>query len=201
MSDGVGRRALLAAVSGATVGLAGCAGLFGGGGTDDPEPTTSTATSTPTPTDDGTPSESGDTPTASATPVFPGYETTRVSVRTPDGEALGSVTAAIADTGELRYTGLSETPSMPADRGMLFVYGAVEERTFVMRRMDFPLDMVFADGDGRITVIHQAPPPGPEEDGNDIRRSGRAQYVLELNRGWCAERGVEAGDVLSFDLP
>ncbi len=197
------RRTLL---SGAVAALAGCAGLGDGdpdetdGSDSTPPPTQTTATT------DGSQSKTG-SPTATATasptaaPVFPGYETTPVRARTSDGETLGRVTAAVADTFDLRYTGLSDTPSMPEDYGMLFVFEDVSERTFVMRRMDFPLDMLFADDAGRITVVHSAPAPGPDQDGENIRREGRGKYVLEVNRGWAADRGVTAGDVLAFELP
>jgi uncharacterized membrane protein (UPF0127 family) len=204
---GIGRRAALAGVAG-LVGFAGCAGLGDGGAST----TTATATATDTDTAAGettatatvgetttTAATATDTPTSRS--VFPGYETTAVVVRSATGETLGAVVAAVADTGDLRYTGLSDTAAMPEGYGMLFVYGDTARRTFVMRRMEFPLDMVFADGDGVITTIHEAPAPAPGEDGNDIRRSGRARYVLELNRGWSAARGVETGDRLAFDLP
>jgi len=176
--------------------------------TDKPAATTterSTATDRPT----GTAAPTG-TPTATASPtavgggtpeaVFPDYETTGVDVTTPDGEGLGSVTAAIADTGNLRYTGLSDTESLPTDMGMLFVYDEVGGHTYVMREMDFGLDIVYADDEGSITEIHHAPAPGPNEDGGDQTYPGTGQYVLEVNRGWTTERGVEVGDVLRFEL-
>ncbi len=119
---------------------------------------------------------------------------------TADGETLGAVAAAIADTSELRRLGLSDTESLPEDRGMLFVFGGVGDRNFVMRRMDFGIDIVYADADGTITKIHHAEAPGPNEDGNDQRYPGRGQYVLEVNYDWTTERGVEAGDVLQFEL-
>lgn len=132
--------------------------------------------------------------------MFPGYETTGVDVTTPGGDPLGSVTAAVADTGQLRYTGLSDTESLPTDAGMLFVYDRVGDHTYVMREMDFGLDIVYADGDGAITRIHHAPAPAPDEDGEDQTYPGRGQYVLEVNRGWTTERGVETGDILRFEL-
>jgi uncharacterized membrane protein (UPF0127 family) len=152
---------------------------------------------------DGTGPVDTDSPTASpsvdGTPIHAGYETTRVRVETPAGTRLGAVTAAIADTPSLRYTGLSDTESLPENRGMLFVYDGVSDHTFVMRRMDFGLDIVYADADGTITVVHHAPAPGPDEDGSDRKYPGRGQYVLEVNRGWTTERGVTAGDRLVFD--
>jgi len=210
------RRRFLASVATALgVGVAGCS--TGNGSTvDDPgttrTPTTAAAASgggttsqvaTPTTrTTDATPTTAttGSTATTTGTPVHADYETTEVRVTTPDGDPLGSVTAAIADTSQLRYTGLSDTESLPADRGMLFVFGEVQDLTFVMRRMDFAIDIVYADAGGVITSIHHAPAPGPGEDGNQQRYPGRGQYVLEVNYDWTTDRGVETGDVLAFEL-
>ncbi|WP_415379831.1 DUF192 domain-containing protein [Halosimplex sp. TS25] len=209
------RRAFLAACAAAGVG--GCLGdgteSEGGPGaattagpTDAPDRSTATATETstespaptPTPSPTATPEPTPSTPTG--TPLFPGYETTEVRVTTPEGEQLGSVSAAIADTGDLRYTGLSDTESLPEDRGMLFVYDEVGDHTYVMREMDFGLDIVYADDEGEITRIHHAPAPGPDEDGGDQTYPGRGQYVLEVNEGWTTERDVAEGDVLEFEL-
>ena len=136
-------------------------------------------------------------------PAEPGdYRHTTVTVVDGDtGEERGQVQAAIADSWAKRYVGLSETDRLPADRGMLFVHGGVDERTYVMRNMSFGLDVVFADADGTVTAIHEAPAPGPGEDGADQRYTGQAKYVLEVNRGWTTEHGVEAGDRLEFTVP
>jgi uncharacterized membrane protein (UPF0127 family) len=170
--------------------------------TDTPAPGTATpgrdVRADSTPVTSGTPTRTPGTSSPTGTPVHPGYETTDVVVRTPAGERLGVVTAAVADTSLLRYRGLSDTASLPADRGMLFVFETVGNRTFVMRRMDFGIDIVYADAGGTITRIHHAPAPGT--DGGDDRYPGRGRYVLEVNRGWTTDRGVTAGDVLAFDL-
>ncbi|MBP1921786.1 uncharacterized membrane protein (UPF0127 family) [Halorubrum alkaliphilum] len=137
-------------------------------------------------------------PGGDADVIHPGYDTREVRVETSDGEVLGSVTAAIADTPERRYTGLSETESLPEDRGMLFVYDTVGDRTFVMREMSFGIDIVYADADGVVTEIHHAPAPGPDEDGEEQRYPGRGQYVLEVGYRWTADRDVGVGDVLRF---
>jgi hypothetical protein len=198
MSPPSRRRYLRTLAAGLAVGLAGCS-----------EAAESPAGTTTTPTgsgDDSPPSidtldETPATTATTTTTVFPGYETTDVTVETPDGTELGSVTTAIADTGALRVTGLSDTDSLPEDRGMLFVFDSVGDQTFVMREMDFGLDIVYADAEGVITRIHHAPEPGPGEDGEEQHYPGRGQYVLEVNYEWTTERGVEAGDVLDFELP
>jgi uncharacterized membrane protein (UPF0127 family) len=196
------RRSYLRAAGGvfAGVALAGCSGDETPRPSDTPS-NSGGAASTVTVTrgtDDGTTTD-GATTTA---PIHPGhdYETTEVRVETPEGDLLGSVIAAIADTSELRYLGLSDTDSMPEDRGMLFVYDEVQDLTFVMRRMSFGIDIVYADDEGVITTIHHAPEPGPGEDGNEQRYPGRGQYVLEVNLDWTTRHGVEEGDRVEFSL-
>jgi len=186
----------------AAVGVAGCSAgddagtdtTTGTGGTADTAAATATDTRQPTETDRTTTR----TPTD---PLHPGYdyETTEVVAETPGGDRLGSVTAAVADTPEKRFTGLSDTVFLPEDRGMLFVYDEVGDRTYVMRRMSFGIDIVYADDAGVITTIHHAPEPGPDEDGTDQEYPGRGQYVLEVNRDWTTRHGVEEGDVLDFE--
>ena len=70
-----------------------------------------------------------------------------------------------------------------------------------MRNMSFDLDVVFVHANGTVQSIHHLPAPEPGEDGESIRAAGEGQYVLEVDRGWTGDRGVEAGDRLEFDLP
>lgn len=191
-------------VAGATL-LAGCGSVADGSDTD-PDGTSSEAgrnesagNGSEDQTADVTPTEPA-AGTETATPVHASYETTEVVVRTQAGERLGAVTAAISDTVELRYRGLSDTESLPEDRGMLFIFEDPGDRTFVMRGMSFGIDIIYADSDGVITRIHHARAPGPNEDGNDQQYPGYGQYVLEVNKGWTTARGVTEGDILDFDL-
>ncbi|WP_424015220.1 DUF192 domain-containing protein [Halorubrum xinjiangense] len=129
------------------------------------------------------------------------YETTTVTVESPDGEARGSVTAAIADDGDKRLLGLSDAEALPEDGGMLFVYDSPRDSlTYVMRRMSFGIDIVYVDGDREITRIHNASEPGPNENGEEQEYDGSGQYVLEVPYEWTDRHGVEVGDSLRFDL-
>jgi len=185
MARRLSRRALTVLLVALALLSAGCTGSSG-----DP-----TATPTPSPT----PATASPTPTA----VHPTYAQTTVSVVDDEsGEELGRVEAAIADEQSLRYTGLSETDRLPADRGMLFVYNEPQEQLkYVMRNMSFPLDILYVHGNGTIQSIHHVRAPEAGEDGESITASGEGQYVLEVNRGWTTDRGIEAGDRLEFELP
>ncbi|PSP72883.1 DUF192 domain-containing protein [Halobacteriales archaeon QS_3_64_16] len=112
---------------------------------------------------------------------------------------LATVDVRLAESYEEKYTGLSDTRTLRNGTGMLFVYEQEERRTFVMRDMDYPLDIVFIGADGRIDEIVQAPAPGPNEDGNDIQRTGSAKWILEVPRGWMAAQNVTEGDRIVID--
>ncbi|ERH08149.1 MAG: hypothetical protein J07HN4v3_00515 [Halonotius sp. J07HN4] len=130
---------------------------------------------------------------------YASYETTPVVVRGDDGELRGAVLAAVADTGSKKRLGLSAAESMPADGGMLFPYDEVREHTYIMPNMSFGLDIIFADADGVITEIHNAPEPGPDESGANQQYTGRGQYVFEVNYKWTATNNVSVGDRLIFE--
>jgi len=133
--------------------------------------------------------------------AYADYETTTVTVEGPGGEERGSVTAALADTESKRFLGLSDAESLPEDGGMLFVYDAPRDPlTYVMRRMSFGIDIVYVDGDREITRIHNAPEPGPNEDGEEQQYPGSGQYVLEVPYEWTDRHGVAVGDSLRFDV-
>ena len=187
------RRGFLTAIGVTSIG--GLAGCIGG-------PVVEETTEREDDSDDSA-GEGGDDDSAGEWPSEPyaDYDTTDVEVRSAEGDALGVVRAAIADTGEKRYTGLSDAESLPADAGMLFVFGEPRESlTFVMRRMDFGIDIVYADAEGTITEIHNAPAPAPDEDGNEQEYDGSGQYVLEVPYEWTDRHGVEVGDSLAFEL-
>jgi uncharacterized membrane protein (UPF0127 family) len=118
-----------------------------------------------------------------------------VTVVDEDGTALGTVDVRIADTFEERYTGLSDTASLGPDEGMLFVHGDEGERTYVMRDMAFPIDIVFIGADRRITAIHHAEVEEPPL----TRYRGRAKWVLEVPYGWTTDHGVTVGDRVRID--
>ena len=124
------------------------------------------------------------------------YDRTTVTVyENETGTRLGQVTVRIADTYSKKYTGLSDTESLGPNEGMVFVYEGEAMRTFVMRDMAFPIDMVFVGGNGTITTIYHAevPPQGTSES-ELTRYRGRAKWVLEVNYNWTVEHGVEEGD-------
>ncbi len=105
----------------------------------------------------------------------------------------------IADTPESQYNGLSNRESLPADYGMLFIFGDKRKRTFVMREMNFPLDIVWIDGNTIIGISKNLPPEG-ERYKNSYKSPGPADYVLEVNAGFADKNNIKIGNNVNFSL-
>ena len=105
----------------------------------------------------------------------------------------------VADTWAERHTGLSEHDSLDPETGMLFVHGSEDERTYVMRDMDFDIDIIFVGADREITTIHHARAPEPGEDGEDLRYTGEAKWVLEVPAGTVNDTDIEVGDRVEIE--
>ncbi|WP_265109772.1 DUF192 domain-containing protein [Halosolutus halophilus] len=119
---------------------------------------------------------------------------------TDEDEPKAVVEVEVADTPGERYTGLSDHDSLESGTGMLFVHEDEEERTYVMREMDFDIDIIFIDADRTVTTIEHARAPEPGEDGEELQYSGEAKWVLEVPRGYANETGIEVGDEVEIDL-
>ena len=111
-----------------------------------------------------------------------------------ENETKAVIDVEVADTRHERYVGLSEHESLERGEGMLFVHESEGERTYVMRDMDFDIDIVFVGADGEITSIHHARAPEPGEDGEDLRYSGQGKWVLEVPSSYVNETGITVGD-------
>lgn len=133
------------------------------------------------------------------TPWADQYGEATVTISDESGERLAVVETEVADTRHERYTGLSEHDSLAEGRGMLFVYENERDLTYVMRNMSFGIDIVYVGSDNRITEIHEARKPGPNEDGESMRYPGRGQYVLEVPKGYMADNNVTEGDRIEIE--
>lgn len=132
---------------------------------------------------------------------FPGADThERATVRIlEDDRVIATVEARVADTGPERYRGLSDAETLANGSGMLFVHRREATYTYVMREMNFGLDMIFVAANGTVTAVRSAPPPGPGENGNSIQRTGRGKYVLEVPRGYANATGIDRGDRVEIE--
>jgi len=116
----------------------------------------------------------------------------------PDGATLR---VDIASTPASREKGLMFRTKLAPDYGMLFVFDREGELQFWMKNTLVDLDMVFIDGAGRITAVHEDVPRSRLDtpESGLARRSGVGRYVLELPAGAARRHGLKAGQ--AFKLP
>ena len=99
----------------------------------------------------------------------------------------------VVDTVETRARGLMFREEMARNAGMLFVYEEPVRAVFWMKNTLIPLDMIFADGSGRVTHVHHEAIPG---DLTGIDGGEGVVAVLEINGGLARRYGIAAGSDL-----
>jgi uncharacterized membrane protein (UPF0127 family) len=101
----------------------------------------------------------------------------------------------IAQSPYQLYRGLSNHAPICADCGMLFIFSDLDQRTFVMREMLFPLDIVFI-AKGKVVKIFENLAPEGDNPQNLYNSEVPADEVLEVNAGQIKNWGVRIGDQL-----
>jgi uncharacterized protein len=93
--------------------------------------------------------------------------------------------------------GLMFRTELGDNEGMLFPSAAPEPRSFWMKNVPIPLDIIFIGTDGRITNIEDAVPYSLDS----VPSAGFASAVLELRAGRAKELGIVPGDRVVYTLP
>jgi uncharacterized membrane protein (UPF0127 family) len=109
---------------------------------------------------------------------------------------MHNIRAQLALTPEQRQVGLMFRQTMPTHEGMLFVFDQATTQCFWMRNTLIPLSIAFLADDG--TVVNLADMKPQSDDSHFSARPVR--YVLEMNLGWYAKRGVKPGTRIVGDL-
>jgi uncharacterized membrane protein (UPF0127 family) len=106
---------------------------------------------------------------------------------------IHNIQAQLAQNPEQRATGLMFRKAMPNNEGMLFVFEAAAKQCFWMKNTLLPLSTAFVADDGTVVNIEDMKPQ--TLDSHCSQKPVR--YVLEMNQGWFAKRGIKAGSKLS----
>lgn len=103
------------------------------------------------------------------------------------------IEAELALTPEQRQIGLMHRREMPANHGMLFVFESPQVQCFWMKNTLLPLSIAFIGDDGAVVNIADMKPL----DETSTCSKKPVRYVLEMNQGWFAKKGIKAGFKLS----
>ena len=99
----------------------------------------------------------------------------------------------VAQDFDQRQTGLMWRKEMPQNEGMLFVFEQAGVQCFWRRNTILPLTAAFVADDGTIVNLEDMKPMS--DDSHCSKKPVR--FVLEMNQGWFAKRGLKAGSKLT----
>lgn len=113
--------------------------------------------------------------------------------RTRLSAGMHQIDAQVAATPAQRSTGLMFRKEMPQHEGMLFIFEQPQQQCFWMMNTFIPLTAAFVADDGTIVNLADMKPQT-----TDAHCSARpVRYVLEMNQGWFAKKGLKAGTKLT----
>jgi hypothetical protein len=106
---------------------------------------------------------------------------------------MHQIDVQVAASFDQRMTGLMFRKEMPQHEGMLFVFEQPTVQCFWMKNTLLPLTAAFVADDG--TIVNLADMKPQTEDSHCSAKPVR--FVLEMNQGWFAKKGIRPGMKLS----
>jgi uncharacterized protein len=118
-----------------------------------------------------------------------------LDILTQHEKVISNLDIEIAATEYTREKGLMARTTMEENQGMLFIFDYPQVQTFWMKDTILPLDMLFVDENKKIVHIAYDAVPFSEAQ---ISSEKPAQYVLEVNAGYCKKHNIEVGDKINY---
>lgn len=112
--------------------------------------------------------------------------------RTRLSAGMHMIDAQVAMTPDERQIGLMRRKEMPQHEGMIFIFEQSAQQCFWMKNTLLPLTAAFVADDGTIVNLADMKP----ETTDSHCSSQPVRYVLEMNKGWFARKGVKPGSKL-----
>lgn len=102
---------------------------------------------------------------------------------------IHNITAQLAQTPQQREIGLMFRTSMGPNDGMLFAFEQAGQQCFWMKNTLIPLSAAFVADDGSIVNVEAMKPQTLDAHCS----TQPVRFVLEMNDGWFAKRGIKPG--------
>jgi uncharacterized membrane protein (UPF0127 family) len=113
--------------------------------------------------------------------------------RTRLSAGIHQIDAQVAVTSDEHQIGLMYRQEMPQHEGMLFVFDNPSRLCFWMKNTLIPLTAAFIADDGAIVNLEDMKPQSLDSH----CAAKPVRYVLEMNKGWFAKKGLKAGNKLA----
>ena len=106
----------------------------------------------------------------------------------------------LAKTGDETQKGLSEKDSLDEKSGMLFIFNKADYYPFWMRKMKFPIDIIYIKDNKIVTVYENVQLPATSKENLPVYRpENPADKVLEINAGLSRKYGFKNGYEVKFE--
>jgi uncharacterized membrane protein (UPF0127 family) len=103
----------------------------------------------------------------------------------------------LADTDEERVIGLGKREVMAASQGMLFKFNQDRKWRVWMKDMNFGIDILWLDKDGRVVDIKEFVYPDTYPESFEPVEDAR--YILEVITGFVSSNGITIGHKLDLN--
>ncbi|MDZ7813599.1 MAG: DUF192 domain-containing protein [Ideonella sp.] len=131
-----------------------------------------------------------------ALPTHAQGQAQRIETKVQLSAGMHNIVAEVAKTPREREIGLMFRKQMAAHEGMIFVFEEPATQCFWMRNTYLPLSTAFVADDGTVVNIEDMNPQ------TEISHCSAkpVRFVLEMNQGWFAKRGIKPGFKLKGPL-
>jgi hypothetical protein len=120
-----------------------------------------------------------------------------VPLTLPSGKVLQ---AELMVRDEDRAMGLMFRPSLPLDRGMVFVFETADFHGIWMKNCRFPIDILWLDEEKRVVHVADSVPPCKADPCPVYNPMRKAAYVVELNAGQARREKAVVGAAVGFEV-
>ena len=108
---------------------------------------------------------------------------------------LQQIDIEIVDQAKEIQQGLMYRTKMAENQGMLFLFPQEEARSFWMRNTFIPLDIIYVNSNKEIVSIQKYTTPQSDKA---LPSEAPAQFVIEVNAGFCDRYGIDKGTKVEF---
>jgi hypothetical protein len=111
------------------------------------------------------------------------------------------INAEVVRSVKAMTKGLSGRDSLPADKGMLFVFSTPAVQTITMQGMKFSIDIIWIMDNKVVDLTNGA--QVPDVNTNTVPKyqsSQQVNYILEVNNRFISENKIKIGDEVKISL-
>jgi len=108
-----------------------------------------------------------------------------------------TIRAEIADTIGKQQKGLSGRDSLGENQGILFIFGLPSQRSFWMKEMKFPIDIIWLRDGKVVEITENLPPPRGFETPASVTSKELVDTVLEVNVGFARKYNIKVDDLVA----